>query len=174
VIVAAFAIGGADGGDADALPPVTSAEPAATVAPDVDPAPPTSAPRVRPGRTAPPGPTPASAVDPLCTAHSELERAVARFVPADTPADFEAFTRASLAFFDEAAGLVDPPHRRAFVRMAAYQREVVDFYEAREWRQLTIADLLATPPPTGPSGIGTTIGDVLADRCRVVVPVDRP
>ena len=124
--------------------------------------------------TAAPAAEPAAADDPLCHAHAELQRAIDDHVPAETAADLEAFTRAGLAFFTEATGLVDVSERQAFRALANYYRETVDFYQARGWRELTLEELVATPPPTPPSGTGTTVQDILEDRCGVAPVVDNP
>ncbi len=121
-----------------------------------------------------PAARPAPADDRLCVIHADLQRAIDDHVPAETAADLEAFTRAGLAFFTEATGLVDVSEQQAFRALASYYRETVDFYAARGWKELTLEEVVETPPPTPPSGIGTTVQDVLEERCGIIPVVDDP
>ena len=112
--------------------------------------------------------------DPLCVRYAELGAATAGRVPAATPEDLEALTRAQHDFFAAAAELVAPPDQAAFAEVAAYYEATVAFYENRAWETLTLAELAETSPPSGPSGVTPTVTQVLDDRCDVQFESDRP
>jgi len=111
--------------------------------------------------------------DRLCVAHQTLEDAISALGTVDSPADREAFVRAELAFYSDAAGREPEPDATAFRMFAQYFDALRVFFETRGWQNATLNDLAEMPrPPTGDSGPRTN--QILADRCGVSAPTDTP
>ena len=89
-----------------------------------------------------------------------------------TPAgaeDLEIVRSATLDFYTEAVGHVDPPEADAFSEYLGYEQEVYDWSEANDWNpERSLEDLTESPPPTVLAEALAVVTQVLEDRCDVV------
>jgi len=107
--------------------------------------------------------------DPLCLAHVEMVAALDGHLPVQGAEDLEIVRAATLDFYTEAAGHVDPPEGEAFSEYLGYEQEVYDWSEANEWSpERSLEDLTENPPPTVPAEALVVVTQVLEDRCAVV------
>jgi hypothetical protein len=107
--------------------------------------------------------------DPLCLAHAEMVEAFDGHLPVQGAEDLEIVTTATLDFYTEAVGHVDPPESDAFSEYLGYEQEVYDWSEANEWSpDRSLEDLTENPPPTVTAEALAVVTQVLEDRCDVV------
>jgi hypothetical protein len=108
--------------------------------------------------------------DPLCLAHAEMVAALDGHLPVQGAEDLEIVRTATLDFYTEAVGLVDPPEGDAFSEFLGYEQEVYDWSEANEWSpDRSLEDLTENPPPTVPAEALAVVTQVLEDRCDAVI-----
>ena len=108
--------------------------------------------------------------DPLCLAHAQLVAALDGHLPVQGAEDLEIVRTATLDFYTEAVGHVDPPEGDAFSEFLDYEQEVYAWSETNEWSpDRSLEDLADNPPPTVPAEALAVVTQVLEDRCDVVV-----
>jgi hypothetical protein len=114
------------------------------------------------GAATPPAddPEPAPA-DELCALHERRVAALDEIGPAVDPASFEAQTRATLTFYQDAAGILDEPEASAFRAMAEHFQALIAYHEPRDWNPDLTARIGEPLIPVEASGIVNT---VLASR----------
>lgn len=108
--------------------------------------------------------------DPLCVAYHSYQQAIDGHLPVTDAEDLEIFLTASLEFYGEAVGLVEPPEQEAFAEFLAYQQAQHNFSESHDWSPSPpLEELLENPPPTAPAAATETVATVLENRCGVEV-----
>ena len=157
---AAFALGLFDGGEGEvpeAAEQPAASTPTSSVTTSLERTPPMTAMTTIPGE------------DPLCLAHAEMAAAIDGHLPVQGAEDLEIVRTATLAFYTEAVGHVDPPEDDAFSAYLGYEQEVYDWSEANEWSpDRSLEDLAENPPPQVPAEALAVVTQVLEDRCDVV------
>lgn len=107
--------------------------------------------------------------DPLCLAHAEMVAALDGHLPVQGAEDLEIVSTATLDFYMEAVGYVDPPEGDAFSEYLGYEQEVYDRSEANDWSpDRSLEDLTENPPPTVPAEALAVVTQMLENRCDVV------
>jgi hypothetical protein len=107
--------------------------------------------------------------DPLCLAHAEMVAALDGHLPVQGAEDLEIVRTATLDFYTETVGHVDPPEADAYSEYLGYEQEVYDWAEANDWNpERSLEDLTENPPPSVPAEALAVVTQVLEDRCDVV------